>query len=82
MKYFRVKFGSEMYCGFDTQFVVVAEDEDSVFDTELYYEKLENQKDYQLGWAEEGDDLDDVAMVMVSIEEIDEETYIEEEAWN
>ena len=82
MKKFRVKFSSE-FCGFDTQFVIEAENEISIYDSQKYFDKMEEQIDYQLGYYdEEYDSLEDVERVFVQVEEITNEEYEKELKWN
>jgi len=76
--FFRVKFSSSEWCGFDTQKVFEAESEEDIYNLPEYQNAFEEQEDYQHGWTEEGQEPD---KVVVEIEEITAEEYAEEVEW-
>ena len=76
--FFRVKFSSSEWLGFDTQKVFKAENEEDVYNLIEYQNAFDEQEDYQHGWTEEGEEPDEV---MVEIEEITAEEYITEVEW-
>jgi hypothetical protein len=85
MAKFRVNFCSVEWCGFDSQFVIEAENEDAIWEDELFQEKYDEQYDWILEHADEWDvdewDDDDPDEVGVDFEEITDEEYNEEKEW-
>ena len=82
--YFRVRMESEEWCGFGTQRVFEAENEDAVFESHEYQRMFDEEQDLIQGHCSEEDyeENEFADAVLVDIEEIDAATYAEEVEWN